>query len=1234
MPDESTASGVRGKIRDALARLNEVDFKAGVCELLKVLGYESDRTDELSGDVKEFLREYDTGKERRDTKSAREFCAHAKSAHIIFQLTGEEIDQGPQQSLGLESEPSFNTGLHDSFLFIAVELNEGSYSRGDYAGFTQEINKRFLQPAVVLFKTTSGLLTLAFVHHRQHKRNPDRDVLGSVSLVREVNPGDPHRAHVDILAELSLRERLKWMADYGKVQNFDGLLQAWLDALDTEALSRRFFRELLAWYQRAISVARFPTGQEKNVPPQMHVIRLITRLLFTWFIKEKDLVAEELFIEEQAKGLLKDYDPQNGDSYYRAILQNLFFATLNTEIDNRRFSKKSNTTHRDFFCYRYKGEMAEPGRLLELFNRTPFINGGLFDCLDSYEGYKEGGYRIDCFSDNPKHSKELLSIPNHLFFNEDKGENKGLIPLLNRYKFTVEENTPIEQEVALDPELLGQVFESLLAGYNVEIGGHAIVQQDHRKKTGAYYTPRPVVDYMVDEALAEALAERVSPDDGDKGALRKNLDCLLDYKYAKDTRGLFTAKEIRGLVHAIAELKVLDPAVGSGAFPMGILHKLTLALRRLDPDNKLWEKLQKKQAKERAANAFETKNQDDREAELGEISKIFEQYRDSDFGRKLYLIQNSIYGLDIEPIACQIAKLRFFISLAIEQETNNSGDNYGIKPLPNLETRFIATDTLLDLPTGEGEGLSLIGSKAQGQERKSRAVLQQFLTSPKAQKLEEDIHVNRQRYFHASDRRKKRKCIRQDKQLRTDLAAELRQIGMPADVAQKIAQWDPYDQNAKADWFDKGHMFGVDGGFDIVIGNPPYIQLQKNGGELRKRYKPAGYKTFTGTGDIYQLFYERGCQLLKTGSGLLAFITSNSWLRAKYGKTTREYFTGGHSPLRLLEMGADVFASASVDTAILILRHGRSTEIGKAADMNRIADQEVPPTDEHWVDFQSTGGEQWFVLSKVEKSVMEKMEQVGTPLKEWDVSINMGIKTGYSDAFIIDADTKDELVSQDPSSEQIIKPVLRGRDIDRYRYRWAGLWLIDTHNGYDGAEAVDIDDYPVVKEHLDGFYPVLADRLDKGRTPYNLRSCAYREDFAGEKLFWMDMSGKGRFAYSKTEMYCRNDGYMITGGPIKYLCAVLNSGLVHYFMGRVAPTLGDHAFRWFKSVVETIPIPEVSAAERLPFIRLVDKILKAKAADPDADISALEARIDELVYQLYGLTEKEIEAIEAATDKS
>ena len=245
-------------------------------------------------------------------------------------------------------------------------------------------------------------------------------------------------------------------------------------------------------------------------------------------------------------------------------------------------------------------------------------------------------------------------------------------------------------------------------------------------------------------------------------------------------------------------------------------------------------------------------------------------------------------------------------------------------------------------------------------------------------------------------------------------------------------------------------------------------------------------------------------------------------------------------------------------------------------------------------------------------------------------AINYGIKTGLNEAFIVDNQTKDALVAADPKSAEILKPVVRGRDIRRYQAQWANIWLIDSHNGHGDTTAINIDDFPAVKAHLDGYFPRLAERHDKGRTPYNLRNCAYHADFGKEKLLWMDMSPEGRFAYSDEEMYCNNKGFIMTGGPLKFLCAVLNSTLITWMMKNTARTTGMGLLQWEKFAVERLPIPNVAFERQLPLTEQADRILLAKSSDPAADTSKEEAEIDRLVFALYELRHDEIGAVSSA----
>ncbi|MDE0556760.1 MAG: Eco57I restriction-modification methylase domain-containing protein, partial [Candidatus Poribacteria bacterium] len=940
-----------------------------------------------------------------------------------------------------------------------------------------------------------------------------------------------------------------------------------------------------------------------------HVIRLITRLLFIWFIKEKGLVTEALFNKAQVQGLLAEDDFDSGDAYYRAVLQNLFFATLNTEIDERKFSKENYSGNRNFSRYRYKTQMRDPDKLLELFANTPFINGGLFDCLDTFDGPKDGGYRIDCFSDV---DYKKLSIPNRLFFHE----SRGLIPLLQHYKFTVEENTPIEQEVALDPELLGRVFENLLAAYNPETGATV------RKQTGSYYTPRPIVDYMVAAALVATLSPKCHPTDGDTELWDERLHYLLDYAQAfDDAYEWFDAPETDAIVRAISELKILDPAVGSGAFPMGTLHKLTLALRRLDPDNTRWEKLQKERAVQRTEAAYDTQDDQTRREELVEIDETFKRYRDSDFGRKLYLIQNSIFGVDIQSVACQIAKLRFFISLAIEQEPEQGTENFGIKPLPNLETRFIAANTLIGL---DGE---------------------RTLTSQKAQNLEWELSVNRERHFHATTRQQKRTCKQKDTELRTELATELKSIGMPADDAEKIASWAPYDQNATADWFDSEWMFGVPEGFDVVIGNPPYIQLQKDGGRLGNLYQNRGFDTFAGTGDIYCLFYEKANQLLKN-NGHVCFITSNKWMRAGYGKKLRDYFVTFTQPIQLLDMGPDVF-DATVDTNILLFQKIASDTsaafigVSLGADFDKQTGSIARYLSDNGATMEMPAkGEPWAILSSAELNLKRKIEALGKPLKDWDIKISFGIKTGCNEAFVIDENTRSELIAQDPKSVEIIKPLLRGKDLKRYHASTRKLYILTT--GYD----LDIPNkYPAIYNHLEtlakrmdsGIIKTkgkgLLNRDDQGLNWWNLRACAYYSEFDKEKIVWQEMAKEGKFLIDKNKFYSLDTTRFLTGKDLTYLLGLLNSefflfAFKNYYAGG---HLGSKGVRFKSEFMKNFPIPPITKANQHiveQIERQVDKILDAKHIDTEANTSSLENEIDTLVYKLYNLTEDEIAIVE------
>ena len=1248
------------EIESALAAMNGGDFLQNSKNLLEVLNYHAPLTEELLETVDNFIHKFPA--ENENTKTEQEFRKNAKSIELVSQVGSDEIaDSQPDR---FESR-TFDGGLIKSFVFCAVELKDKDYSRSKYAQFTREVNKR-LPLATVVFFRVENRLTIGFVGRRQHKRDPNLDVLEQVSLIKDIRLDNPHPAHRDILFELSLDECEKWMADHKKQENFDGLLEAWLARLDTEPLNKEFYGKLFAWFEWAVEAATFPTDEKRNLGPEEHIIRLITRLLFVWFIKEKGLVAEELFNETQIRSLLKDYNLDTGDSYYRTVLQNLFFATLNTKIGERRFSKRTRNDHRNFSLYRYEDQITDPDKLRKLFEQTPFINGGLFDCLDNFKGTRYGGYRIDCFSDE---GYTKLSIPNRLFFDDDR----GLIPLLEHYKFTVEENTPIEQDVALDPELLGKVFENLLAAYNPETG------ETVRKQTGSYYTPRPIVDYMVEEALIATLTEQVLPTDGDAKFWDERLRYLFDYAKAfDDAREWFNDDETDKIVRAISELKILDPAVGSGAFPMGVLHKLTLALRRLDPDNTLWERLQRDRAGQRAAEVFDEKDDQTRPEELLEIDETFKQYRDSDFGRKLYLIQNSIFGVDIQPVACQIAKLRFFISLAIEQEpTQEADNNFGIKPLPNLETRFIAANTLIGLQLSETR-LLLQEDAIQQLIKEIEGIREKrFLTNDRGQKLnleeredecreqlKEELESQREKWVENQQQEIERKVAqlpnpKHRKQLREveqkEYEGRKKKFNLSFEDARKIASWKSYDQNASADWFDPEWMFGVREGFYVVIGNPPYIK------EYTFKHAFDGLREspyYQGKMDIWYMFACKGLDMVKNGEGVVTFIAQNNWVTSDGASKMRDKVIKDAQILSLIDFGSFKIFESGIQTMVMIFRQNTDSD-SYSFDYRRLHGRDLNIKDVMSLLSKSDNSKAEYLTPTMNrgeyagKSLTFSNPEVELILKKISLKGNFRLnpKKEVAQGIVYPQDTinktsknvlgnnfkvgdgifvlSEKEKNQIPFTEKeldLIKPSYTTKELRRYY----GLpinqeWLIYTDSSFKDKKK--IEKYPNIKRHLDQFRKVIT----SDNKPYGLHRARNAYFFEGEKIISVRKCARPTFTWVDFDSYVSATFYVIKTARTnqKYLTGLLNSRLVTFWLKHRGKMQGTN-YQVDKQPLLTIPLLSPSFEQQNSIETLVNQILDAKRPDPDADVSDLEKKIDQIVYLLYGLTPEEIDIVEGA----
>ncbi len=1093
--------------------------------------------------------------------SVKELAAFFRNAIPSFKIETEDLDyyiedKDFQQFSELTRIGNVPFKNSDELIVFACRYNgilsERSSKKKQFEIAKIVLKEDFKDGAIFVFYDEAGKFRFSFI-----RRNWDGKASEKYSSWKRftyfVNPEDTNKTFKQRIGNCTFK-------DLDSIQ----------EAFSVEKLTKEFYNDLFKWYQWTLTPEvgiTFPnnttTSDDDRLKLEEQMIRLITRLLFVWFIKQKHLVPDVLFKTDKLSEILKEFDPKDtaDGSYYNAVLQNLFFATLNKAVTEREFAKL--VDKRDIKTrYRY-AEMftISEEEVLNLFRPIPFLNGGLFECLDKEESTDGIKYHLDGFSRSDKrfpngNFKHRAFIPNAVFFGDDK--NEGLIPLLERYNFTVEENVPNEVQVALDPELLGNVFENLLGAFNPE------TQESARKQSGSFYTPKEIVAYMVDESLIAYLDSSLPDIDED----------LIRQLFEQDTLPKFLEVD-----HTLCEkvdatlrsVKILDPACGSGAFPMGILNRMVEILEKLDAKNKA-----------------------------------------SHHDLKLHLIEECIYGVDIQTIAAQISKLRFFISLIVEQEEmdiSKPEENYGVLTLPNLETKFVAANTLIGM-------------------KKKPAQLTIFDVTEIADKIEEtkqELLVTRQNHFYAKSAYKKKELREKDAELRVELSKLIEESGeyTPEDTLQ-FSQWNPYDQNASSPFFDAEWMFNIKDGFDIVIGNPPYLQLQKESGRLAKLYQDCGYKTFAKTGDIYSLFYERGWQLLKN-KGLLCYITSNKWMRAGYGEITREFFATNTNPILLIDFaGQKVFESATVDTNILLFSKDKNRQQTKACVIKEKVLNNLSVYFKQSANFSEfKNSESWIVLSPIEKQIKKKIEQFGTPLKDWDIRINYGIKTGFNEAFIIDSFKRKQLIEEDPKSAEIIRPILRGRDIKKYGYDFADLWLINTHNGIKekGIKRIEIEDYPSIKRHLDQYYSQLEKRADRGDTLYNLRNCAYMEDFSKRKIIYPNMTKYLPFLYDDKEFLTNQKCFIITGKNVEFLTAFFNSSLFKYCFRDNFPELQGGTRELSKIFLDKIPVLQVSENINLDYKKLVLKVQELK--NKQLPTREIEIEIDKKIFELYSLTEEE-----------
>lgn len=1264
-------------VREAIRSLQGNDLAESGRALLSVLGYRSPKTLDAPNSPADFLAALGVDKTRFETLD------RWRAIHFLFQLTGDEL---PALSRGGDptTAKAFQRSAIDSFVFLALELDEQTWSRRQLVAIVRLLNRDFSMPVILLFRH-GAYATLAVIDRRTNRRDDSRDVVGGrISLVKDINMAAPHRAHVEILADLSLAAlaRRKAPAD------FRALYDLWLETLSAAELNKRFYEELADWFAWASStddLLCFPKGQGTGAgAKEIALIRLLTRLMFVWFIKEKELVPENLFDPTELAKLLKESPAATPDgySYYLAILQNLFFATLNTEMDERRWREDEGGQSKDYLghhVFRHRALFSDPDNALENFKNIPFLNGGLFECLDAELdaeipaddprknlAERERGrliLRIDGFSDQPEKQPRL---PNALFFGGAKGVDlskwfekakaprtvPGLIDLFQRYKFTVEENTPLEEEAALDPELLGKVFENLLASYNEDTRTTA------RNKSGSFYTPREVVDFMVDEALVAwllpklpheldlkpgrprtehldlgpapgelALELPVEKATGHSSEDETRLRALLSFASSSHD---FTPVQVDALIAAIESMKAIDPAVGSGAFPLGLLQKLVHMLDLLDPRGEKWKARNRLYYERRLAEARDVSLPAERAAEierasmaLADFDAKFASGHYPDYTRKLFLIERCLHGVDIQPIAVQIAKLRCFISLAVEQRIDNKRLNRGITPLPNLEAKFVAANTLTPLRR-KGQQAGLVTEALRMQQAALRGANRDF--------------------FAAASGKEKRAVQKKIRALRKEIAHDVkRDHAFSGDDAAKLAAWDPFDPNAFAPFFDAEWMFGFEpsalgGWFDIALANPPYIRSGKIDPALKAALKRDYAGFFTGSSDIFTYFFKVAENLLVKG-GVLSFITSNNYMRAGYGAGTRELLCKQFQPLVIIDFGELPVFKAAVDSTVYIGIDGgnanepfRALTIKSIDDISRLGEivrESTPSIRPNELDPSG-----WSFAPPELRSLADRMGRVPTKISDIvNDRFYYGIKTGFNGAFVIDNADRQRLLA-DGADQALICPWIDGGEIGRWEHGYSGQYLIAIASGSNikggwpwsgrcdtDAERIFAREHPALFSHLSRWSTELKKRGDRGEYWWELRACAYWDAFKQIKIAYNETSAE-LHAFVDEEGFCFNKTafILLPKDPWSLLAIMLSKPLDFYYRMRF-PSHGDPfaggrpQFR--KDRMLTVPIPESSVKQQASLALLAQAVTRSHEANNPAIAARLEALINALVYELF-----------------
>ena len=894
----------------------------------------------------------------------------------------------------------------------------------------------------------------------------------------------------------------QFLVGKGKVNSLDELI----DRFSVEVVNKQFYNEIALSFTKLVGGEREGKHYEKELnlySVTSHnkyaefAVRLIGRIIFCWFLKEKK---SENGISLVPDSILSLDGIRNSTNYYHDVLEPLFFELLNT---NQR---------------RRKGKFATE----EIYNQIPYLNGGLFS------PHHDDQYKFSPATQTGQYGQ--VTIPNEWF--------EDFYKVLNEYNFTVDENTAYDIELSIDPEMLGRIFENLLAEINPETGENA------KKSTGSFYTPRDIVDYMVDNSILEYLKTKTEIDE-------VKLKALISYSKDDDHLAVFDNQEKKKIINALYTITILDPACGSGAFPIGMLQKIVYILQEVDPEANLWFDKATENVSILLKKEFEKK------FNAGSLNYI----------RKLSVIQNSIFGVDIQPIAVEIARLRCFLSLVIEETVYDDEDNRGINPLPSLDFKFIIANSLIKLD--EGKQLSMFENQSHIDELKAV----------------------RDEYFNADSERKAE--LREefaDIQKRMLQATIDQFTKQPSKRYEVLYRWAPF-KNEPTDWFDPEWMFGVTDGFDIVIGNPPYGIVYDV--KLKSVYEET-YSCFKRNNDTYVAFYQKAIELLNT-QGFLAFITPNTFLNGEYFKALRKHIKALTKIVQIVDYKEKaVFCDPTVFVAISLLakqlvfqEYRFQMKIAKNDGFKEI-DIDVDEISDLSIKLEDP------ILNKIRKGCKGTVDSY---FAVKDVGFNYWSegKGKLRDGNSIGS----RILYCGPKENPTDMGYIKGRDF--YRYSLAK-----------------------VKNYLRCNYQKFLNANDTFRFSPDILSISpkiiYRQT-ANCIIATMDAQG---LLVDKTVHVIVPKGFDYN---IFLLLGLLNSKLFQYLYSNLSQETKGRAFSQVKTVyIKQLPLKEISQKDTEDIIGLVkEALLFASMGKSTVDV---EMKIDRIVYKAYELDEKEIGIIE------